>query len=147
MKSTEARQGRTFVIRLEQDEIVHETLERFARDHGIRAATVILVGGADAGSHLVVGPAGRGPGKPEPMVHELQGVHEIAGVGTVFPDESGAPVLHMHASCGRRGTVTTGCVRAGVKTWVVGEAVMTELTECRATRKKDEKTGFALLSV
>jgi predicted DNA-binding protein with PD1-like motif len=147
MKFTQAKQGRTFVIRLEQDEVVHETLERFAREQGIRAAGVTLVGGADSGSKLVVGPADGRAAKPDPMVDALDGVHEIAGVGTIFPDESGAPVLHMHASCGRRGTVTTGCVRAGVKTWVVGEAIVQELADCRAVRKRDEKTGFALLSV
>jgi hypothetical protein len=39
----------------------------------------------------------------------------------------------------------TGCLRPGVKTWVVGEVILYELLGIRATRLKDAETGFALL--
>jgi predicted DNA-binding protein with PD1-like motif len=56
MKFSQARQGRIFLIRLEDGDVVHEAIERFARDQQVRAAALIIVGGADTGSRLVVGP-------------------------------------------------------------------------------------------
>jgi hypothetical protein len=53
-------------------------------------------------------------------------VHEIAGVGTIFPDESGAPVLHMHAAMGRDGVTRAGCIRPGIEVWQLGEVVILE---------------------
>ena len=56
MKHSEVRQGRIFVIRLEDGEILHEALEKFAKEKSIKAAALIIVGGIDAGSRLVTGP-------------------------------------------------------------------------------------------
>ena len=42
MLYSEAKQGRTFIIRLEDGEIVHETLEKFAIDNNITAAALII---------------------------------------------------------------------------------------------------------
>lgn len=145
MRYSEARYGRVFVVRLEDGEILHEKIEELASKEGIGAAALIALGGADAESRLVVGPrAGRA--RPiEPMQYLLEDVHEIAGVGTIFPDESGRPVLHMHAAAGRESEAHTGCVRAGVKVWHVMEVIVLELTETGARRVKEEASGFALL--
>jgi predicted DNA-binding protein with PD1-like motif len=145
MKVCEARQGRTFVIRLEDGEILHESIERFARENGVTAAALIVVGGADAGSRLVVGPEDGRASPVAPMEHALDGVHEITGSGTLFPDDTGTPVLHLHASCGRKSRAVTGCVRAGVQTWQVLEVVLFELLDCPAVRRPDPATGFKLL--
>ena len=51
------------------------------------------------------------------MGHILDGVHEIAGVGTIFPDKDHKPVLHMHIAGGREESTITGCVRRGVRVW------------------------------
>ncbi|MFW6081546.1 MAG: PPC domain-containing DNA-binding protein [Desulfosalsimonas sp.] len=145
MKYSEASLGRVFVIRLEDGDLVHECIERFAAENTLRAAAVVMLGGADSGSRLVVGPEqGRASGIV-PMIQMLENVHEAAGVGTVFPDDSGVPVLHMHMACGRRKESVTGCVRTGVKVWHVMEAVVFELTETDAVRLHDSDTGFALL--
>ena len=45
MKYSEAKQGRVFIVRLEDGEIVHEVIEQFALDHKITAASLIVVGG------------------------------------------------------------------------------------------------------
>lgn len=37
MKYSEAKQGRTFVIRLEDGDIIHEEIEQFAKDHSINS--------------------------------------------------------------------------------------------------------------
>ena len=145
MKYSQAEQGRVFVIRLEDGDIVHEEIERFARQKSIKAAALIIIGGADTGSTLVVGPE-QGRAEPVvPMEHVLDNVHEIAGTGTIFPNEQGEPVLHMHTACGRNASTVTGCVRKGVKTWHVLEVVLFELVGTDAVRKLDAATGFGLL--
>ena len=145
MKYSQASQGRIFILRLEDGDILHETIEAFAREQSIEAAALIAVGGADEGSRLVVGPE-EGRSKPVvPMEHILDGVHEIAGVGTIFPDQNDRPVLHMHVACGREDNAKAGCVRRGVKTWHVMEVILIELTDTAARRLPDAGTGFELL--
>ena len=118
MKSSPARQGRVFVIRLEHGDIIHECLERFAAEHGITHAALTLHGGADAGSTLVTGPRnGKSPPPIEPQTTTLNDVHEVVGSGTIVPDAGGTPVLHVHLACGRGENTVTGCIRTGVKTW------------------------------
>jgi predicted DNA-binding protein with PD1-like motif len=145
MKYSEAKQGRIFVIRLEDGDIVHAEIERFAREKSIGAAGLIIVGGADQKSKFVVGPE-KGRATPVvPMEHVLDEVHEIAGVGTLFPDEAGNPVLHMHMACGRKSSTITGCIREGVRVWQVMEVILFELADTTGVRTHDSKTGFKLL--
>jgi predicted DNA-binding protein with PD1-like motif len=80
------------------------------------------------------------------MEHLLEGVHEIAGVGTLFPDASGKPVLHMHIAGGRQDGAVAGCVRRGVRVWQVMEVILYELTGSPSRRLRDGSTGFELLS-
>jgi len=145
MKYSEAKQGRVFVIRLEDGDVVHEVIEAFAAEHGIQAATLIALGGADDGSKLIVGPENDRAQPLVPMQTCLENVHEIAGVGTIFPGPEGTPSLHMHMACGRAGKTVTGCARAGVRTWHVMEVIITELVDCSASRVVEPATGFALL--
>ena len=56
MKYSQCKQGRVFVIRLEDGDIVHTEIEKLARNESIKAATMVIIGGADAGSKLVAGP-------------------------------------------------------------------------------------------
>jgi predicted DNA-binding protein with PD1-like motif len=124
MKYSEAKYGRVFVIRLEDGDILHECIEKFARDNNVEAGFLIAVGGADKGSKLVVGPE-KGRAKPiNPM---------------------GEPKLHMHVAGGRKDTTKTGCVRRGLKVWHVLEIVLVELIDAKARRILDGKTGFELL--
>lgn len=145
MKYTEAEFGRVFVLRLDDGEILHEVIEQFARDHKIKAAALIAVGAADKDSALVVGPAGRKQRPVNPMVRLLENASEITGTGTLFPDEKGEPILHMHVAAGRAEKTTTGCVRRGVKIWHVAEIVIFELRNADAVRKLNAELGFTLL--
>lgn len=146
MKYSEAKQGRTFVIRLEDGEILHEAIETFCRDRHIGAASLIALGGADKESRIVVGPEDGRADTIKPLVHQLDDVHELMGTGTVFPDKDGTPMLHMHMAGGRNGKAVAGCVRAGVKVWHVMEVILTELTGSDASRLLDKQTGFELLN-
>lgn len=145
MKYSMAQPGRIFTVRLEDGDILHEALERLARDEKIGAAVVLIVGGADDGSRLVVGPRASRSTPIEPVTATLAGVHEAAGVGTIFPDSAGQPKLHLHAACGRGEKTVTGCVRAGLKTWHILEAIVIELKGSPACRRRDAVTDFELL--
>ena len=146
MKYSEAKQGRVFVLRLEDGDVLHTCVENLARELAIKAAALIVLGGADQGSKLVVGPE-QGRSTPVvPMERLLGEPGEIAGVGTIFPDAQGQPVLHMHVACGRGDETVTGCVRRGVKAWHVMEIVIWELRDTTGRRLPDAATGFELLN-
>jgi predicted DNA-binding protein with PD1-like motif len=145
VKYSTAGLGRVFVVRLEDGDVVHDSIEELAAREGVLRAAVIVLGGADDGSRVVVGPHDGRAAVIEPMERVLRGVHEMAGVGTLFPDAEGRSTLHLHAAFGRDDKVTAGCIRLGVTTWVVGEVVIIELTGNDAVRRSDQATGFELL--
>ena len=134
------------MIRLEDGDVVPDCIERFAEEKGITAGQVILIGGI-GGGEVVVGPRRSDEMPPEPMLLPLDGAHEVAGVGVLAPGEDGKMALHIHAALGRSGKTTTGCLRPGVTTWLVGEAVIFEILGVDAKRILSEETGFALLEV
>ena len=114
--------------------------------YGIEAASLIVLGGADDKSRLVVGPE-EDRGLPLSTIKlELAHAHEVSGTGTLFRDEEGTPLLHMHMVCGRKGETVTGCIREGVRVWHVMEVVIHELVGCTARRVREEPLGLKLLS-
>lgn len=146
MKYAQAKQGRVFVIRLEDGETVHEEIEAFARAQSIRAAALLILGGVTEGSKLVVGPEMSQARPINPMEHIIEDVHEIVGTGTLFPDEEGNPILHMHMACGRNNHTITGCIRSGVKVWQVMEVILYELTETSGRRILEPELGIGRLN-
>lgn len=145
MQYTEGNIGRVFALRLEDGEPMPQTLEEFLAGKAITHGLAFMVGGADDGSRLVVGPEEGRTLPVNPMVTALPGVHEVLGVGTIFPDDQGRPSLHMHGACGRGDNTITGCIRAGISTWHVLEIVVLEITGLDAARLLDAATGFHLL--
>ncbi len=81
------------------------------------------------------------------MEYVLDNVYEVTGTGTIFPDEKGNPILHMHISCGRKSSTVTGCIRNGVKVWQIMEVILFELIDTKALRTFDSNTGFKLLQI
>ena len=144
MKTCEGRLGRVFVIRLEHGDVVPECIERFAEEHGVFVGHVMLVGGIGEGE-VVVGPRRSEERPPEPMLLPIDGAHEVAGVGVLAPGEDGRPILHIHAALGRSGKTTTGCLRPGVTTWLVAEAILYEILDAKVARLMDNESGFELL--
>lgn len=145
MQYSEGNLGRIYALRLEDGEPMPQTLEGFLVAQGLTHGLAFMVGGADDGSKLVVGPEDGRALPVNPMVTALIGAHEVLGVGTIFPNETGRPVLHMHGACGRGENTITGCIRAGIKTWHILEIVVLEITGLAATRLPDAATGFHLL--
>ena len=142
---TEANIGRTFILRLQHNETLHEVIEEFAAQKQVKSALCFFIGGAQDQSKVVVGPKDGDAMPPQPMMTLLRGVHEACGIGTIFADEEGKPKLHMHASFGRNDNSVTGCVRLGVDVWQIGEVVILELTGSSAKRAKNKQTGFDFL--
>ena len=146
MKASKGKLGRIFVIRLEDGDIVPTCLERFAEEEGIPVGHVILIGGIGCGE-VVVGPRDSAELPPQPMLLPVDGAHEVVGAGIIAPDKDGKPVLHLHAALGRSGQTMSGCLRPGVTTWLVGEAIIYEITGTDARRLPDPESGFNLLEV
>jgi predicted DNA-binding protein with PD1-like motif len=146
VKFSQSKPGRIYVICLEDGDIVHEEIEQFARNQFIKAALLTIIGGAGKGSKLIVGPEDESHLPPSPMEYILGNVHEIVGSGTLFPDQQGNPVLHLHMACGRKSSTRTGCIRRGVRVWYTMEVILLELLESSGKRILDPKTGFARLN-
>lgn len=147
MRFTEARQWRIFILRMEHGDRIPETIEIFAREHQIGAAAVWMLGGADAHSKIVAGPEDGAAQRPVPMIASLPGVCEAIGFGTIFSNAAEEPVLHLHASFGRSEAAMTGCARAGVEIWQIGEVIVMELLDSSAHRSVNSVNGFELLEV
>jgi predicted DNA-binding protein with PD1-like motif len=146
LKACQGTTGRVFIMRLEHGDIIPDCIERFAAEKKITYAQVALIGDVEKGE-IVVGPRRSELTKPEPMLLPLEGVHEAVGFGILVPLSDGAPRLHIHAAMGRAGQTITGCLRHGVAAWLVGEAILTEITGIDAIRKWDEQSGFNLLTI
>jgi uncharacterized protein len=145
MQYSEGSIGRIFVLRLEEGERLNHTLEAFAQEHNLQRALAFYLGGSAHGSQVVVGPEANRGEAIIPMIHTLTGAREVLALGTLFPNDEGSPVLHMHAAAGREGDAVVGCTRAGVNVWLVGEVVLLEILGSPAWRCRDPKTGFQLL--
>jgi uncharacterized protein len=147
MKYSEGSLGRVFVLELENGDPLNATVEGFAREHCVERGMAFYVGGGAPGTSLVVGPDATRTDGIIPLYHALKDPHETLAVGTLFPNEVGEPVLHMHAACGREGDATVGCTRAGLEAWLTGEIVLIEITGVAARRTRDATSGFDLLDL
>lgn len=146
MKACQGKIGRVFVIRLEDGDRLPDCIADFALKNGISAGHVLLVGGV-GGGQVVVGPRRSDEMPPDPMLVPIDGAHEIVGVGILAPGEDKKPELHMHAALGRAGNTVTGCIRPGIDTWLIGEAIIYEITDAPVSRVKDKKSGFVLMDI
>jgi len=146
MKYSQAKQGRVFVVRLEDGDVLHASLEKLAEKEGVERAYVQVVGGADKGSILITGPEHGRADKIIPMTKELDEMHEIVGNGTIFPDINGKPKLHLHIACGRKEQTICGEIREGVKVWHIVEVIIVELLENKSLRLLDRELDLQLLN-
>jgi uncharacterized protein len=146
MKSSEGKIGRVFVLRLEDGDVIPACIESFALEKAIKVGHVVLIGGL-GGGQVVVGPRKNDEMPPDPMLLPIDGAHEVEGLGIIAPDKDGKPKLHIHASLGRAGRTLTGCLRYGAQTWLVGEAIIYEITGTKARRLPDKASGFDLMEM
>ncbi len=144
MKWSEGGLGRVFTLLLEDDDTVPGTVESFCEDQGIARGVCFFVGGIKSGE-LVVGPKNPESGKIDPRVKKIESVSEMSAAGTIFPDDNGAPRLHMHASLGSGDKTLVGCTRRGLAVWMLGEVVIIEIKGSKACRKLEPSLGIGVL--
>lgn len=142
--------GRVFVLTIESGEHIREVIQTFCREKDIVNAKVTILGGMMSGSSFVSGPVlvdGSETHPIQPSIVTTEAHTEFHGVGTVFPDESGNPILHLHGSVGRKGFSATGCFREDAVAWLTMEAIVEELVGEGAVRRLDRELNVAPLSI
>lgn len=144
MRASEGRVGRVFVLRLEDGDEVPACIEQFAAAKGVELGHAVLIGGI-GGGQVVVGPRRSDTMAPDPMLLPVDGAHEVVALGVLAPDETGKPILHIHGALGRSGATLTGCLRPGVTTWLVGEAIIYEILDAALVRRHDPASNLHLL--
>jgi len=130
------------VVRFEEGDDYLRGLVKVVREEGIRCATVQLLGGLRR-ARLVTGPKSAAM-PPEPVWREVAEPSEILAFGTVFP-EDGEPRIHLHGAVGRGDGTRVGCLREISETFLVAEAVLTEILDIDAVRAPDPVSGMTLL--
>lgn len=144
MKYTKGSIGRIFLLKFEDDDIVLDELDKFARREKLNVAAFIFLGALKKG-HIVTGPK-KPVIPPEPNWKKFKDGWEVMGVGTIFTNKSG-PQIHIHTSMGKKDKAITGCVRKDSKVFLVMEAIVFELKGVKATKSIDPQTGLNLLKI
>ena len=144
MKYQVGRPGRIIVARFEDREDVLANLVEIVKKENIKAAVFQLVGGMREGS-IVVGPE-KDEFPPTPMWRQLGESHEVVGFGTIFW-QADEPKIHFHGAFGKRDMVKVGCLRENSETFLVLEAVITELEGITAKRELDPVSNMVLLKL
>ena len=145
MKWAEGRIGRVFVLKLEDEDVIPDAIERFAKEQNVNEAFCIALGGVGRG-RIVAGPL-EGRAEPiMPLMEAVENIHEAAAVGTLFVSQDGTPRLHMHGALGRGESSRTGCFRTGVEVWKTFEVVLVEISGTGMKRMLDERSGFEVLT-
>ncbi len=146
MKALEGKLGRIFVLRFEENEILPKAIEEFANKKRIKAGIVFIIGGTKSGK-LITGPKETEAIPTSVIETSFISGREMLGIGTLFKNETGKISLHMHIASGRNKSTFTGCIRKGIKVFLIAEAVIFEIKGIKVIRKKDIYTGFNLLTL
>lgn len=144
MDYTAGSLGRVFVARLQDGESVYAAVHEIARREAVSSALVLALGGMRSGK-VVTGPECP-TGKVVPHIEAFDDARELAGVGTLFPQE-GTPSLHFHAAIGRGDSALVGCPRVEMSVYLVLEVIIIELLSINAQRTLDPVSGLHLLSI
>ncbi len=144
MLFAEGKPGRVFVIRLEDGDLLPDCLEEFAAEKNIRVGLIHFVGGLSNG-RLVTGPESASVDNIKPEYKEIDGrPRETLSLGVIAPGEDGKPRAHIHGALGRRDEAAVGCLRPGIKVWLMGEMIIQEITgtESKRVLNRVNKLGY-----
>lgn len=144
MQYQTGRPGRIVVVRFNDGDDFINGLADICRKEDIRAACFSIVGGIKKGKY-VVGPETEDM-PPIPVWRELTESHEASGFGTIFW-HGDQPKVHLHAMYAKHDNVRSGCLRADSETFLVLEAVITEILDIKATREIDPASGMFLMQM
>jgi predicted DNA-binding protein with PD1-like motif len=144
MKYQTGKPGRVVVARFEDGEDILENIIGIAKKEDIRSAIFYLIGGIKKG-RVVVGPEEEEL-PPKPVWRDIKESHEVLGIGTIFWQED-EPKIHFHGAFGKRDAIKVGCLRGSSETFLVLEAVITEIEGINAKRELDQASGLTLLKL
>ena len=144
MQYTEGKPGRVFIVRIDHGDDLIATMVQFLNDHQVTNGYIRFMGALQSG-RIVTGPEVLSL-PPEQHFESFSGGWEVIGMATITPDTNG-PHLHIHASIGRGDRVLTGCLRGEIITYIIIEAVITELIGVDVQRGMDTVTGMRLPSL
>lgn len=138
------RPGRVVVVRFGEGDDVLAGLAECCKKEQIRAASFGVVGGIRGGRYVVGPETEEMP--PIPVWRHLTESHEAVGFGTIFWQED-EPKIHFHGAFGKHDSVKAGCLRENSETFLVLEAVITEILEVDAIRELDPASNMVLLKL
>jgi predicted DNA-binding protein with PD1-like motif len=144
MEYQSGKPGRIVVARFGDGEDVLGGIAEICTREKIRAACFNLVGGIKGGRY-VVGPETEAM-PPIPVWRELKESHEAVGFGTVFWEKD-RPKVHFHGAYGKHDTVRAGCLREKSESFLVLEAVITEILDVDIIRELDPVCGMVLMKM
>lgn len=143
MEYSIGKPARIIAVRLFEGEDIYQSIESLAEKENIRNAAVFITGGIRK-AEVVVGPKTETPKIQAEFTH-FEGPGEALGVGTIYPDSSDKPKLHLHAAMARQENLKIGCPRGGASVFLILEITIIEFDGINGSRKLDPKTGFELL--
>lgn len=139
MRSTEVTVGRRFFVVLEPGDDILLAIADACALHGVRQAVVPVFIGAFSSVTLI----GTREPVPDPDVPMPQKTtvewSEGIGTATVFPDETGVPIVHLHIAIGDKRDAAlgySGHVLTAVTHYTV-ELLIEELTDAELVRRPD----------
>ncbi len=128
-------------MRIDHGEDLIKTLRDFVAVHDVGCGHIRFIGALLSGQ-IVTGPE-KPILPPNPHFETFSGGWEVVGMATIVPGDDG-PHLHLHASIGKGNQVLTGCLRGTITTYIVIEAVITEITGIEMERAEDLVSGQVL---
>jgi predicted DNA-binding protein with PD1-like motif len=144
MRYREGSYGRVFLLKFDDGDDLLAEIVKIAKLEGVRAATIMLLGGMRSAG-IVTGPR-EAVIPPEPVWFSFADGREIIGIGTLFWKEN-EPAVHLHGAVGRGNETHVGCVRKDSTVYLVVEAVIAEIRGIEARRSMDKRTGLAMLDL
>ncbi|BEQ14939.1 PPC domain-containing DNA-binding protein [Desulfoferula mesophila] len=144
MKYSEAKLGRVFLVTIEDGERLPDAVEKFALEQKLTHGVVFMLGALQNGE-LVAGPDDPKANPVTILTTLVERPNDAMVMGTIFPDEAGHPVVHLHGAMATGERVSMGCLRLGVHVWEVAEVVVMELAGLKAVRRFDPEVGFSRL--
>jgi uncharacterized protein len=136
--------GRVVVARFDHGDDILAGLGEIARREEIRVASFHLLGAINSGRYVVGPETEELP--PVPVWRQLRESHEAVGFGTIYWQED-TPKVHFHGTYGKRDQVRMGCLREEMETFLVLEAVITEILGVHACRETDPGSGMLLMQL
>lgn len=139
MQYSKGQVGRVFMVQFDHHDDILQNLKEMIIKEDIRAGWIQLLGGIRSGE-VVTGPE-EPTIPPVPVWNRFSDAHELVASGSILWNEE-EPVLHMHGAMGNKDGQTIGCMRKGLKVYLLIEAVIFEFSQIDIRRKWYEEGEF-----